>query len=147
MKNGLLHLMSAKPESVRPMLNKAIVMGFVGQDPEIKKLQGGKKMAVFSLATSERWKDKESGERKEKTEWHRIVVFNEHLVDVVEKYVEKGSKLYIDGTLTTRKWEGDDGIDRYSTEITLKSGRHQLVLLDKKESGGNRPPDDVYEEQ
>ena len=127
------------------MLNKAILIGHVGQDPEMKDIEGGKHFAVFNLATSESWKDKSSGERKQKTEWHRVVVFNEHLVDVVNKYVRKGSKLYIEGKITTRKWTDKDGNERYATEINLNGFGAVLEMLDRKEGGGNRPPDEAYQ--
>lgn len=128
------------------MINKVILVGHVGQEPEIRSLNGGKEIASFSLATSKRWKDKTSGERKEKTEWHRIVVFNTHLIPVVRDYVRKGSKLYIEGELVTRKWEDDSGTTRYSSEINL-SFNGQIVLCDRSEGGAwqNTPPDDVYE--
>lgn len=126
------------------VLNKVILIGHVGQDPQMKDLDGGKHFAVFNLATSERWKDK-NGDRKEKTEWHRIVVFNEKLVEVVNKYVRKGSKLYLEGALTTRKWTDKDGIERFATEVCLKAFHGVIELLDRKEGGGNRSPDEAYE--
>ena len=126
------------------MLNKAILIGNVGADPEIK-VSNGKEFAVFNLATSEKWKDKDTGDRKEKTEWHRIVVFSEHVVKLVKSYVKKGSKLYIDGQITQRKWTDDAGIERYASEICIKSGRHNITLLDSKPAG-NKPPDDAYSE-
>lgn len=125
------------------MLNKAILIGHVGQDPEIKSISG-KKMASFSLATSERWKDKDSGERKEATTWHRIVTFQAGLVDVIEKYVKKGSKLYVEGTITVRKWD-DDGIEKTMNEITVKmSGK--VIMLDGNK-GEKNPPDGAYENE
>lgn len=129
------------------MLNKVILIGHVGKDPEIKQANG-KDFAVFSLATSERWKDKNSGERKEKTDWHRIVCFNEPLVNVIKNYVRTGSKLYLEGSLTTKKWTDDQGIERYSPEINLKAFNSTLVMLDKKDGhSSNTPPDDTYEEE
>lgn len=112
-------------------LNRAIIIGNVGKDPEIRVLQNGGKVANFTVATSERWKDKQSGEKKERTEWHRVVVFNEHLVKVVESYVKKGSKLYLEGQIETRKWE-KDGVEKYSTEIVLRPFNGEIVLLDSR---------------
>lgn len=112
------------------MLNKATLIGNVGSDPEVKTMPSGDKVANLSLATSERWKDKSTGERKEKTEWHRVVVFGK-LADVVESYVKKGSKLYIEGKIQTRKWE-KDGVDRYSTEIVLQGFGGTMVMLDSR---------------
>lgn len=126
------------------MLNKVILIGYIGQDPEIKKMQSGKERATFSIATSERWKDKDTGEKKEKTEWHRVVVFNEHIVNIVKQYVKKGSKIWIEGQLTTRSWD-DKGITRYSTEINIKN-KGSIVLLDSMGSNRNEPPEDAYEE-
>lgn len=114
------------------MLNKVTLIGNVGKDPEVRSMQNGKEVATFSLATSESWKDK-SGERKTKSEWHSIVIFNEGLVGVVKSYVKKGSKLYIEGKLQTRKWQDKEGKDRYSTEIVLQGFDAALLMLDKKE--------------
>src|SRR5690554_4910666 len=100
-------------------VNKVILVGNVGHDPEVKTLQAGGKAARFSLATSETWKDRGTGERKERTEWHSVVVFLEPLVDVIEKYVRKGSKLYVEGKLRTRKWTDKNGVEKYTTEVTL----------------------------
>lgn len=116
-------------------VNKCIIVGNVGKDPEIRTTSGGHKIANLSLATSENWRDKNSGERKERTEWHRIVIFNENLVRVVEQYVSKGSKLYIEGQLQTRKWQDQSGQDRYSTEIVLQGFNGVLTMLDGKGSG------------
>lgn len=113
-------------------VNKVILIGNVGKDPEIRTMQSTDKVASFSIATSESWKDKASGERKEKTEWHRIAVWNQGLVGIVEKYVKKGSKIYIEGQLETRKWTNKDGVEQYSTEIVLKQFRGELTLLDSK---------------
>jgi single-strand DNA-binding protein len=126
------------------MLNKAMLIGFVGADPEIHTTAGGKEFVSFSLATSEKWKEKDSGERKESTEWHRVVVFNEGLAGVIKQYVKKGSKLWVEGQIKTRKWE-QDGIDRYSTEILVK-GRGKIEMLDTKNSG-SRPPADAYDDE
>jgi single-strand DNA-binding protein len=118
-------------------VNKVILIGNVGADPEIRNTQGGKKIANLRLATSESWKDSQTGERKEKTEWHTVVVFNEGLAKVVENYVKKGDKLYIEGALQTRKWQDQDGKDRYSTEIVLQAFNGTLTMLSgKREDGG-----------
>ena len=116
-------------------VNKVILVGNLGRDPEIRSTQGGQRIANFSLATSETWRDRTSGERKERTEWHRVVVFNERLVDVIEKYVKKGSKLYIEGALQTRKWTDNSGQERYSTEVVLQNFRGELTMLDGGRGG------------
>jgi single-strand DNA-binding protein len=113
-------------------MNKVQLIGNVGNDPEVRTLQNGSKVCNFSVATSDRWKDKTTVERKERTEWHRIVIFNTHLVDVAEKYIGKGSKVYIEGQLTTRKWQDDQKKDQYTTEIVLKQFHGEIELLDKK---------------
>lgn len=116
-------------------LNKVTIIGNVGKEPEIRSFQNGDRVASFSVATSERWKDKASGEQKERTEWHRISVMNQNLIGVIEKYVKKGSKLYIEGQLETRKWTDKDGQDKYSTEVVLRAYRGEIVLLDRAGSG------------
>ena len=110
-------------------VNKVILLGNLGQDPDIRTMQNGKKVCTFSLATSDSWKDKETGEKKEKTEWHRVVVFNEGLVGVVESYIKKGTKLYVEGSLQTRKWTDDKGVEKYTTEIVIQGygGRIDIV--------------------
>jgi len=113
-------------------INKAILIGNVGKDPEVANLGAGGRVVKFSLATSETWKDKTSGERKEKTEWHNVVIWNEGLGDVAEKYLRKGSKVYIEGAIQTRKWQDSSGQDRYSTEIVLQRFNGALVLLGSK---------------
>jgi len=113
-------------------VNKVILLGNVGKDPEIRATQSGSKLASFSIATSKRWKDKQTQEYKDKTEWHKIVIFGEGLTSIVEKYVKKGSKIYIEGELQTRKWEDQDGKDRYTTEIVLQGYNSTLTLLDSK---------------
>lgn len=118
--------------------NKVMLRGNVGADPEIRRTQDGRPIANIRLATSESWKDKNSGERKERTEWHTIVVFNENLAKICEQYVKKGSFIAIEGALATRKWQDQSGQDRYSTEITLQGYDAKLDLLDKAPS--NRPP-------
>ena len=119
-------------------VNKVILIGNVGQDPEIRQFQNGGQVASFSLATSETWKDKNTGERREKTEWHRISVLNEGLVRVVQNYVKKGSKLYIEGQLETRKWQDQSGADRYSTEVVLRGYNGNLTMLDSRGEGGGQ---------
>lgn len=113
-------------------VNKVILVGNAGRDPEVRRTSDGNKIVNLSLATSETWKGKD-GERKEKTEWHRVVIFNDRLADVAEKFVKKGSKLYLEGQLQTRKWAGQDGVDRYSTEVVLNKFRGELTLLDSRE--------------
>lgn len=115
-------------------VNKVILIGNVGKDPEIRSFQSGDRVANFSIATSESWKDKESGEKKERTEWHRISVTNQGLIKVIESYVTKGTKVYLEGQLETRKWTDKDGVEKYSTEISLRPYRGELVLLGGKES-------------
>jgi single-strand DNA-binding protein len=117
-------------------VNKVILIGNLGRDPEIRSTQDGQRVATFSLATSENWRDRSSGERKERTEWHRVVVFNDRLVDVIEKYVKKGSKLYIEGALQTRKWTDNTGQERYTTEVVLGRFRGELTMLDGRGGGG-----------
>ena len=115
-------------------VNKVILLGNLGRDPDVRTMQNGKKVCTFSIATSDSWKDKESGEKKEKTEWHRVVVFNEGLVGVVEQYVKKGSKLYIEGSLQTRKWTDDSGNDKYTTEVVIQGYGGRIDMLDGKNS-------------
>tara|TARA_B100000029_G_scaffold348358_1_gene340735 strand:+ start:198 stop:668 length:471 start_codon:yes stop_codon:yes gene_type:complete len=112
-------------------VNKVILIGNLGRDPEIKTFQSGGRVANLSLATSESWKDRDSGEKREKTEWHRVAIFNEKLIDIVEKFVKKGSKLYLEGQLETRKWQDQNGQDKYTTEIVLRNFRGEVTLLDR----------------
>lgn len=120
-------------------INKVILIGNVGKDPEIRSTQSGSKIANLSLATSESWKDKQTGERQERTEWHRVVVFGDGLVRVIENYVKKGSKLYVEGQLQTRKWQDQSGNDRYSTEVVLQGYGGTITLLDsRKDSDGGQ---------
>ena len=120
-------------------VNKVILIGNVGADPEIRRTQDGRPIANLRIATSETWRDRNSGERREKTEWHTVVVFNEGLCKVVEQYVTKGAKLYIEGALQTRKWQDQTGNDRYSTEIVLQGFNSTLTMLDGRgEGGGDR---------
>lgn len=114
-------------------INKVILIGNVGNDPEIKSFQSGDRVVNFSLATTENWKDKQTGEQKSITEWHKITIFNTGLISIAEKLIKKGMKIYIEGQLQTRKWQDASGIDKYSTEIVLKQYRGELVLLDKLE--------------
>ncbi|MBB3440491.1 single-stranded DNA-binding protein [Rhizobium sp. BK379] len=117
-------------------VNKVILIGNVGADPEIRRTQDGRPIANLRIATSETWRDRNSGERREKTEWHTVVVFNEGLCKVVEQYVKKGAKLYIEGALQTRKWQDQTGNDRYSTEIVLQGFNSTLTMLDGRGEGG-----------
>ena len=114
-------------------MNKATVIGYLGKDPEIRNFQNGGRAANFSIATSESWKDKETGERKERTEWHRVSILSDGLVTVAEKYLAKGSKVCVEGRLETRKWTDRDGIERYTTEIVLRPYSGELILLDRKD--------------
>src|SRR5690606_39263263 len=116
-------------------VNKVILIGNVGADPEIRRTQDGRPIANIRLATSEQWRDRNTGERREKTEWHNVVVFNEGLCKVVEQYVKKGAKLYIEGALQTRKWTDQNGNDRYTTEIVLQKFRGELQMLDSRGGG------------
>ena len=117
-------------------VNKVILIGNLGRDPEIRSMQNGQKVANLALATSESWRDRQSGERKERTEWHRVVIFNENLIDVAEKYLRKGSKIYIEGSLQTRKWQDQSGQEKYTTEIVLQRYRGELTMLDGRGDGG-----------
>ena len=119
-------------------VNRVTLIGRVGRDPEIRSTQDGQKVANLSIATSDTWKDRNSGERRERTEWHRIVVFNERLVEVAEKYLHKGSKLYLEGSLQTRKWTDQAGVEKYTTEIVLQKYKGEIVLLDTKTDEGAR---------
>jgi len=117
-------------------VNKVILVGNLGRDPEIRSMQSGEEIAQLSVATSETWRDKASGERKERTEWHRVVIFNENLVKVAKSYLKKGSKIYVEGSLQTRKWTDKDGAEKYSTEVVLQRFRGELTMLDGREGGG-----------
>ena len=116
-------------------INKVILLGNVGEDPVIRSTQDGKKIATFSLATSEKWKDKNSSEAREKTEWHRVVVFSDGLVGIIEKYIKKGTKLFVEGSLQTRKWTGNDGVEKYTTEIVLQGFNNKLEIIDNRKEG------------
>jgi single-strand DNA-binding protein len=117
-------------------VNKVILVGNLGRDPEVRRMTSGEPIVNLSVATSESWRDKASGERKEKTEWHRVVIFNENLAKVAEQYLRKGSKVYLEGQLTTRKWTDKDGQEKYSTEVVLNRFRGEMVLLDARGEGG-----------
>ncbi|MDD2840035.1 MAG: single-stranded DNA-binding protein [Rickettsiales bacterium] len=117
-------------------INKVILVGNVGKDPEIRTMSNGNEVATFSLATTDVWKDKTTHERKEKTEWHRIVIYSSGLANIVKLYVKKGTKLYLEGSLQTRKWVGNDGLEKYTTEIVLQGFNAVLQLLDTKGSSG-----------
>ena len=124
-------------------LNKVLLIGRLGADPEIKQMVNGKSVARLSLATSQSWKDKNSGEKKEKTEWHRIVVFNEGLVNVVQQYLKKGAQIYVEGQLTTRKWKDEQsGQDKYSTEIVIQGYNSSLTMLGGNNQANNIPSQD-----
>ena len=116
-------------------VNKVILVGNLGREPEVRTMQNGGKVCNLSVATSERWKDRNSGEQQEKTEWHRVVVFDDRLVDVAERYLQKGSKVYLEGELQTRKWTDQSGQEKYTTEVVLRRFRGQLTMLDSRGSG------------
>ena len=117
-------------------VNKVILVGNLGKDPEVRRMTSGDPVVNLSIATSESWRDKASGEKKEKTEWHRVVIFNKNLADVAEKYLKKGAKVYVEGQLQTRKWTDKDGAEKYSTEVVLQNFRGELTMLDGRSSGG-----------
>ena len=118
-------------------VNKVILVGNLGADPDIRTMQSGSRVANLSIATGESWKDKQTGERKEKTEWHRVVIFNEGLVKITESYLRKGSKVYLEGQLETRKWQDQSGQDKYTTEVVLRPFRGELTMLDSRSEGGS----------
>lgn len=124
-------------------VNKVILIGHLGADPEIRSLNSGDRVCNLRLATSESWKDKQTGERKEKTEWHRIVIFNDGLVKVAESYLKKGAKIYVEGSLQNRKWTDQSGVEKFSTEIVLQKFRGELTMLDGKGSGAARENTDA----
>jgi len=123
-------------------VNKVILVGNLGADPEIRRTQDGRPIANLRIATSENWRDKNTGERRERTEWHRVVIFSEGLCKVVEQYVKKGSKVYIEGQLQTRKWEDQSGQERYTTEVVLQGFGSNLTMLDSRQGGGGDRPSD-----
>jgi len=118
-------------------VNKVILIGNLGRDPEVRTMQNGGRVCNLSIATGESWKDKATGERKEKTEWHRVVIFNDALVGIAERYLKKGSKVYLEGTLETRKWTDNDNVEKYSTEVVLRPYRGELTMLDGRNEGGS----------
>ena len=119
-------------------LNKVILIGNLGKDPEIRKMGSGDPVVNLSIATSESWRDKQSGERKEKTEWHRVVIFNDQIAKVAEQYLKKGMKVYVEGQLQTRKWTDQAGVEKYSTEVVLQKFRGELQMLDGRNEGSSR---------
>jgi len=126
-------------------VNKVIIVGNLGRDPEVRTFQNGGKVCNLAVATSERWRDRNSGEQRERTEWHRVAIFAEPLVRIAEQYLRKGSKVYLEGQLETRKWQDQSGQDRYTTEVVLRPYRGELTLLDSRgggEGGGGYAPDD-----
>jgi len=134
-------------------VNKVILIGNLGRDPEVRSFQNGGKVCNLTLATSETWRDRNSGQRQERTQWHRVAIFNDRLVEVAEKYLRKGSKVYIEGQLETRKWNDAQGAERYTTEVVLRQFRGELTMLDGRPGGGpggggdmDGPPQDDYGE-
>ena len=127
-------------------VNKVILVGNLGRDPEIRSTNDGTRIANLRLATSESWRDRNSGERKERTEWHSVVIFNERLVEIAEKYLRKGSKIYVEGALQTRKWTDQQGQERYSTEVVLQRFRGELTMLDGARTGGGASEGGDYED-
>ncbi len=117
-------------------VNKVILVGNLGRDPEVRRLNSGESVVSLNLATTESWRDKASGERKERTEWHRVVIFNENLGKIAEQYLKKGSKVYLEGQLQTRKWADKDGAEKYTTEVVLQRYRGELTLMDSRGAGG-----------
>lgn len=125
-------------------INKVILVGNLGADPKVSNTQSGSKIVNLSVATTDTWKDKLSGERKDRTEWHRVVIFNSQLADIAERYLRKGSKVYIEGQLQTRKWEDNTGAERYTTEVVLQNFSGNLTLLDSRGDGAPASGNDVF---
>ena len=117
-------------------VNKVILVGNLGRDPETRQTQDGKPIANFTVATNETWKDRQTGERRERVEWHRVVIFNEHLAEIAQRYLHKGSKVYLEGQLQTRKWTDQSGQERYTTEVVIQRFRGELTMLDTRADGG-----------
>ena len=128
-------------------LNKVMLIGNVGKDPEIRTMNSGNEVALFSLATSEYWKDKTTGEKKDKTEWHRVVVYSQGLVNIIKNYVKKGTKLYVSGSIQTRKWVDAQGIDKHATEIILQGFTAELQILDPRTSNSNSNNNNNFDEE
>jgi len=128
-------------------VNKVILVGNLGRDPEVRTSQDGSKIVNLNIATSESWKDRSSGERKEKTEWHRVVIFNPNLADIAERYLRKGSSVYVEGALQTRKWTDQQGVEKYSTEVVIGRFKGELTLLGGREGGGGGYDDGGYGQQ
>ena len=126
-------------------INKVILVGNLGRDPEVRNTQDGSKIVHLSVATSESWKDRATGERRERTEWHRVVLFNERLGEIAEKYLRKGSKVYLEGQLQTRKWTDQSGVEKYTTEVVLQRYRGELTMLDGRAEGAGAGPRDADE--
>ncbi|MCE2992023.1 MAG: single-stranded DNA-binding protein [Candidatus Jidaibacter sp.] len=122
-------------------LNRVTLIGNLGRDPEIRSTQDGKEIASFSIATSDSWRDKDSGERRERTEWHKVVIFAQPLVNIVKNYVHKGSKLYVEGSLHTRKWQDQAGVERQTTEVVIQSYNGTIMMLEGRPSGGGKSDD------
>src|SRR5438034_10874959 len=137
---------SMRGDPMAGSVNKVILVGNLGGDPEIRSTQDGTRIANLNLATSESWRDRTSGERKERTEWHRVVIFNERLVEIAEKYLKKGSKIYVEGALQTRKWTDNAGQERYTTEVVLQRFRGELTMLDGARGAGGPPIEGGYDE-
>ncbi len=129
--------LKSKGKMMAASVNKVILVGNLGKDPEVRMTQEGMKIVNLTLATSEQWKDKSTQERKERTEWHRVVIFNEHLADVADKYLRKGAKIYIEGQLQTRKWTDQEGKERYTTEVIIPRFRGELTMLDSRGQGAD----------
>ena len=127
-------------------VNKVILLGNVAADPVIRSTQDGKKIASFSLATSEKWTDKKTNEKREKTEWNRIVIYSEGLANIAEKYIKKGTKLFVEGSLQTRKWTGNDGVEKYTTEIILQGFNNKLEIIENRKDGENGSSSSSYDE-
>ena len=130
-------------------INKVILVGNIGQDPQVRTMQSGQKVVTFSLATSDRWRDRQTGEQKEQTEWHRIVIFNPNLVEVAERMLQKGTKLYLEGSLRTRKWQNQQGVDTFTTEVVLNPFAGQMVILSgakAMDGGSESAPEQPREE-
>ena len=125
-------------------INKVILVGNLGQDPEIRSTQDGREIANFSLATSESWKDKNTGEKKDKTEWHKIVIFSQGLVGIAKNYLKKGTKIYIEGSLQTRKWTDNQGLEKYTTEVVLQNYNSTLQILDSRDRSTGNSSDNSY---